>query len=194
MKELSTAKLIESVEPSEDVWMTPEEMGIAQKMDWLDVDGNEISEEEKIEYFKSRPDMYEVNAAGLVRLRHEDYWFNSMLDEELCNISDADWDQLAHDWSVRVATELGCSSEDVWAELNSYDVTEHESFTKFASSHKVTKFEDFYSEWRLQNPSNVPDLKHICGIVNKIQYIIKPATKTKIKLKPLKKNETRNKN
>lgn len=194
MEELSTAKLIERVKPVESDWMTPEEMGIAQKMDWSDAEGNEISEEEKIEYFKSRPDMYEVNAEGLVRLLPEDCWFNSIRHEELCNISDADWDQLAHDWSIRVAAELGCSSEDVWAELNSYDTTEHESFTKFAAAHRVTRFEDFYSEWRLSNPSCVPDLKHICGIVNKIQHIIKPVNKTKIKLKPLKKNETRNKN
>ena len=183
MEELSTAKLRERAEPPGADWITPTAMGIAQKMDWSDAEGNEISDEEKIKYFKSRPDMYEVNDAGLVRLLPEDCWFNSTLHEELCNISDADWDQLSHDWSVRVATELGCSSEAVWAELNSYDVTEHESFTKFANLHKVTKFEDFYAEWRLQNPSSVPDLKHICGIVNKIQHIIKPATKTKIKQK-----------
>lgn len=189
MEELSTAKLIESVEPPESDWITPEEMGIAQKMDWSDEEGNEISDEEKIKYFKSRPDMYEVNDVGLVRLLPEGCWFNSMLSEELCNISDADWDQLAHDWSVRVATELGCSSEDVWAELNSYDVTEHESFTQFAESHRVTRFEDFYSEWRLQNPSSVPDLKNICGIVNKIKYIIKPSNKEKVKLIPIKKKK-----
>lgn len=112
-----------------------------------------------------------------------------IIDEELTYLDDAEWDQLAHDWSVRVATELGCSSEDVWAELNSYDVTEHESFTKFAELHRVTRFEDFYSEWRLQNPSSVPDLKNICNIVNKIKYIIKPANKEKVKLIPIKKKK-----
>lgn len=49
--------------------MTPDEMGYAQKIDWSDRDGNDISDEEKIEYFLSKPEMYEVNDEGLVKLR-----------------------------------------------------------------------------------------------------------------------------
>ena len=63
-------------ESEESEWMSPEEMGIAQKMDWSDDEGNEISDEQKLEYFKSRDDMYEVDEEnGLVRLKPEDDWF-----------------------------------------------------------------------------------------------------------------------
>ena len=59
-----------------DGWMTPEDMGIAQKMDWSDDEGNEISDDEKLEYFKFRDDMYEVDEEnGLVRLKPEEDWF-----------------------------------------------------------------------------------------------------------------------
>ena len=60
----------------ESEWMSPKDMGIAQKMDWSDDEGNEISDGQKLEYFKSRPDMYEVDDEnGLVRLRAEEDWF-----------------------------------------------------------------------------------------------------------------------
>ena len=63
-------------EEEESEWMTPEEMGIAQKMDWSDEDGNEISNEQKPAYFRSRDDMYEVDEdTGLVRLLPEEDWF-----------------------------------------------------------------------------------------------------------------------
>ena len=48
-------------ESEESEWMTPKDMGIAQKMDWSDDDGNEIPDDQKLEYFKSRNDMYEVD-------------------------------------------------------------------------------------------------------------------------------------
>lgn len=67
----------------ENEWMTPEEMGIAQKMDWSDNEGNEISNDQKLEYFKSRDDMYEVDEEnGLVRLRPEEEWFDDDDDQE----------------------------------------------------------------------------------------------------------------
>lgn len=60
----------------ESEWMSPKDMGIAQKMDWSDDEGNEISDDQKLEYFKSRDDMYEVDEEnGLVRLRPEEDWF-----------------------------------------------------------------------------------------------------------------------
>lgn len=66
-----------------DGWMTLEEMGIAQKMDWLDDDGNEIPDDQKLEYFKSRDDMYEVDEEnGLVRLKPEEDWFPEDDDEQ----------------------------------------------------------------------------------------------------------------
>ena len=76
---MSGAEEMEETEESE--WMTPEEMGIAQKMDWSDDDTDEISDEEKMEYFKSRPDMYEVDEEnGLVRLTPEEDWFEGQED------------------------------------------------------------------------------------------------------------------
>lgn len=63
-------------EEEENKWMTPKEMGIAQKMDWSDDYGDEISDDEKMEYFRSLSDMYEVDMKnGLVRLKPEAEWF-----------------------------------------------------------------------------------------------------------------------
>lgn len=71
------------VDSEENEWMTPEEMGIAQKMDWSDADGDEISDEEKMAYFQSKSDMYDVDMEnGLVRLKPEDDWFDSEDDME----------------------------------------------------------------------------------------------------------------
>ena len=71
----------EALDTDENEWMTPVEMGIAQKMDWSDDDVDEISDEEKMAYFQSRSDMYDVDMEnGLVRLRPESDWFGS--DEE----------------------------------------------------------------------------------------------------------------
>lgn len=57
-------------------WMTPKEMGIAQKIDWSDDYGDEISDKEKMAYFRSLSDMYEVDMKnGLVRLKPEAEWF-----------------------------------------------------------------------------------------------------------------------
>lgn len=68
-------------EEEESEWMTPKEMGIAQKMDWSDEEGNEISDREKMRYFMSRDDLYEVDLEnGLVRLLPEEDWFPN--DEE----------------------------------------------------------------------------------------------------------------
>jgi hypothetical protein len=70
-------------EMEESVWMTPKNMGIAQKMDWSDDEGNEISDEQKLEYFKSRNDMYEVDEEnGLVRLTPEEEWFGDDDNQE----------------------------------------------------------------------------------------------------------------
>ena len=70
-------------EAEESEWMSPKDMGIAQKMDWSDDEGNEISDEQKLEYFKSRDDMYEVDDEnGLVRLRPEEDWFEDDDDQE----------------------------------------------------------------------------------------------------------------
>lgn len=64
-------------EEEESEWMTPEEMGIAQKIDWSDDMGDEISDEEKMAYFQSKSDMYDVDMEnGLVRLKPEDDWFD----------------------------------------------------------------------------------------------------------------------
>ena len=66
----------EAPDTDENEWMTPVEMGIAQKMDWSDDDVDEISDEEKMAYFQSRSDMYDVDMEnGLVRLRPESDWF-----------------------------------------------------------------------------------------------------------------------
>lgn len=68
-------------ESEESEWMTPEDMGIAQKMDWSDDNGNEIPDDQKLEYFKSRDDMYEVDEEnGLVRLKPEEDWFGDDLE------------------------------------------------------------------------------------------------------------------
>lgn len=70
-------------ESEEPEWMSPKDMGIAQKMDWSDDEGNEISDDQKLEYFKSRNDMYEVDEEnGLVRLRPEEDWFEDDDDQE----------------------------------------------------------------------------------------------------------------
>lgn len=70
-------------EEEESEWMTPEEMGIAQKIDWSDADGDEISDDEKMAYFQSKSDMYDVDMEnGLVRLKPEDDWFDSEDDME----------------------------------------------------------------------------------------------------------------
>lgn len=74
----------------ENEWMTPEEMGIAQKMDWSDDRGDDISDEQKLEYFKSRDDMYEVDEEnGLVRLRPEEEWFGNDDDQD----EQEDWEK-----------------------------------------------------------------------------------------------------
>lgn len=66
----------ETPETDENEWMTPEEMGIAQKMDWSDDMGDDISDDEKMAYFQSKSDMYDVDMEnGLVRLKPEDDWF-----------------------------------------------------------------------------------------------------------------------
>lgn len=79
--------LIENIERDlgndDDLWMTPDEMGYAQKIDWSDIDGNDISDEEKIEYFLSKPEMYEVNDEGLVKLRPEEMWFDDGYNSEI---------------------------------------------------------------------------------------------------------------
>lgn len=68
-------------ESEEPEWMTPKDMGIVQKMDWSDDNGNEIPDDQKLEYFKSRNDMYEVDEEnGLVRLKPEEDWFGDDLE------------------------------------------------------------------------------------------------------------------
>jgi hypothetical protein len=70
-------------EEEESEWMTPEEMGIAQKIDWSDDMGDDISDDEKMAYFQSKSDMYDVDMEnGLVRLKPEDDWFDSEDDME----------------------------------------------------------------------------------------------------------------
>lgn len=72
-------------------WMTPEEMGIAQKIDWSDDMGDEISDEEKMAYFQSKGDMYDVDMEnGLVRLKPEEDWFPE--DDDL-NDDKEDWER-----------------------------------------------------------------------------------------------------
>lgn len=76
----------EAPDTDENGWMTPKEMGIAQKMDWSDDYGDEISDEEKMDYFQSKSDMYDVDMKkGLVRLKPEDEWFG---DDEENNMED----------------------------------------------------------------------------------------------------------
>ena len=80
---MSTFLFEEWMPDDSDGWMTPEDMGIAQKMDWSDDEGNEISDEQKLEYFKSRDDMYEVDEEnGLVRLKDEEDWFPEEDDDQ----------------------------------------------------------------------------------------------------------------
>lgn len=70
-------------ESEEPEWMTPKDMGIAQKMDWSDNDGNEIPDDQKLEYFRTRDDMYEVDEEnGLVRLKPEEDWFPEDDDDQ----------------------------------------------------------------------------------------------------------------
>lgn len=73
----------EAPDTDKNEWMTPEEMGIAQKMDWSDDMGDDISDDEKMAYFQSKSDMYDVDMEnGLVRLKPEDDWFDLEDDME----------------------------------------------------------------------------------------------------------------
>lgn len=80
----------------EDGWMTPEEMGIAQKIDWSDENGDDISDEKKMDYFRSKDQMYEVDEEeGKVRLKPEEDWLPSDdQDEDM----DDDLDDDMEDW------------------------------------------------------------------------------------------------
>lgn len=66
----------EGADTNKDGWMSPEDMGIAQKIDWADDNGNEISHDEKMAYFQDLSDKYEVdNEKDQVRLKPEEEWF-----------------------------------------------------------------------------------------------------------------------
>lgn len=79
----------ETPETDKNEWMTPEEMGIAQKMDWSDDYGDEISHDEKMAYFQSKSDMYDVDMKnGLVRLKPEADWFGDEEDDDM-----EDWER-----------------------------------------------------------------------------------------------------
>ena len=94
LKRLKGAEDEEWRDEEEGDWMTPEGMGIAQKIDWSDDMGDDISDEEKMAYFQSRGDMYEVDMEnGLVRLKPEEDWFPSEdMDEDIDDDME-DWER-----------------------------------------------------------------------------------------------------
>ena len=94
LKRLKGAEDEEWSEGEEGDWRTPREMGIVQKIDWSDDMGDDISDEDKMAYFQSKGDMYDVDMEnGLVRLKPEEDWFPSEDQDDDMDDDIEDWER-----------------------------------------------------------------------------------------------------
>lgn len=160
-------------ESEEPEWMTPEDMGIAQKMDWSDDDGNEIPDDQKLEYFKSRNDMYEVDDEnGLVRLRPEEDWFDD--DLEMGNAGEEDSEEEDYQEYVRGIKKFIYDYSDYIPDAEKLEIVLHALDTDSAESSEAVgpamkTIKHFLSEYDYSLPDNaVAFLKDCLDVLSDI--------------------------